>query len=681
MQYTVLKTVSQTAGRLLLSLCLGLLFFLGSGHFPVHAQSLPFPPCEGIAFSTEEDFMTRGPVPIDGNPIISDGDLLSRKLSGGVTLCARNHDLLQTFNVRVDLGLDAADVILPGKFAIAFSTDLDDPNRQFTAGDLLATNGAILPNRALLVRFDLPIPEQDLGLDAIQFKGDPDRILRFLDQVRERGRDFWLERPDVFIELLEEFDLDILFSTEGTGFAPEKPSFLDGDLLSARSGTIVIPNRDLLPMLPAGLPDRGADYGLDAFTFGRDPIEQIDLDLFSTEIVSLERRLAFTDGDVLQIGGVFLKNLGLIQGLEPVTKDLGLDALDSLPEETPLACLPRITTVGGFDLGLIDPLTGYARQQDSASAPLPPPPAPLPFDSPFGRWISIRGQVPDAQCLDISQYEYRLEYDAPDTPLGSWTSIITPTGWQFNQSFFCPIPAWAPYQSDSDGWIPLATYWQAKNTCRPDQVLNEWRTHGLNGLYRLRLTVRENGNPASAVMSAEVPVMLDNTAPNRVEMTLYDATGTEPLANQCEVTGADAPTVITIKGQVRDDGQGSPSDGDEHFRSYWLSWTGGDVHSFVGISVPRSDRYYDGGRPDIDGGGTLPPAATDVPLATFNFSDAYQAITGEEPIKCGYTIRLIGADRTIIGGFKPSENLVQDFTRLGFRRGYNQSFCFTPLKE
>ena len=34
------------------------------------------PACLEFGFSTEEDFVTQGPVPSDGNPIISDGDLL-----------------------------------------------------------------------------------------------------------------------------------------------------------------------------------------------------------------------------------------------------------------------------------------------------------------------------------------------------------------------------------------------------------------------------------------------------------------------------------------------------------------------------------------------------------------------------------------------------------------------------
>ena len=41
------------------------------------------PPCEGLLFSTSEDFVTRGLEPADGNPIISDGDLLAWHVSAG----------------------------------------------------------------------------------------------------------------------------------------------------------------------------------------------------------------------------------------------------------------------------------------------------------------------------------------------------------------------------------------------------------------------------------------------------------------------------------------------------------------------------------------------------------------------------------------------------------------------
>jgi len=96
---------------------------------------------------------------------------------------------------------------------------------------------------------------------------------------------------------------------------------LDGDLLSAASGTIEAANSDLLPTsVPAGIPNQGVDFGLDAVTL--DKGENIE---FSTEILF---ELSFTDGDVLLQGdGVTIQNIELIQSFEPKAKELGLDAL------------------------------------------------------------------------------------------------------------------------------------------------------------------------------------------------------------------------------------------------------------------------------------------------------------------------------------------------------------------
>ncbi|MCJ7729090.1 MAG: hypothetical protein MUO27_04330 [Sedimentisphaerales bacterium] len=275
-------------------------------------------PLESVFFSTEEDFVSKNAKSSDGNPIISDGDLLNA--TGYVYM--RNYELLGVFEVKFDLGLDAVDVIDIEKKFVAFSTELDHPERSFTAGDLLATNGAILPNSALLIAFDIP-RELDLGLDALQFIGKREAITKFLDVVKERGRSFWLDKPDELIKYLKELDIDIWFSTEGTAPKPNKPMFLDGDLLSAATGTIVAANSDLLPpTVPAGIPSRGVDFGLDAVALYKEPIS-----IFSTEIL-YEDGLSFTDGDVLLQGdGVELKNRDLIKEFEPQVKELGLDAL------------------------------------------------------------------------------------------------------------------------------------------------------------------------------------------------------------------------------------------------------------------------------------------------------------------------------------------------------------------
>jgi len=272
-------------------------------------------PLNGVFFSTEEDFFTQG------TKIISDGDLLNAE--GYVY--RRNHELLSVFEVKFDLGLDAADVIDKEKNFVAFSTELDDPMGRFTAGDLLATNGAILPNSALLYTFNIPLG-LDLGLDALHFTGEKEAIIEFLNKVEEPSREYFLENPDVLIEIFEGLNVDIWFSTEGTAPTPEEPGFLDGDLLSAATGKIEAANSDLLPLsVPAGIPNQWVDFGLDAITLVNiDNTKNIG---FSTEIL-YEGRLSFTDGDVLVQGdGVVLHNASLINAFEPNVEELGLDAL------------------------------------------------------------------------------------------------------------------------------------------------------------------------------------------------------------------------------------------------------------------------------------------------------------------------------------------------------------------
>ena len=128
--------------------------------------------CEDFAYSTEEDFITQGPVPPDGNPIISDGDLLGR--FGAV--CMRNAGLLQNFDVTYDMGLDAVDVLDVETVLVAFSTELNSPHGNFRHGDLLTTGGAVIPNQALLALFQVA---GDRGLDAVHYIGKLDDIIAF----------------------------------------------------------------------------------------------------------------------------------------------------------------------------------------------------------------------------------------------------------------------------------------------------------------------------------------------------------------------------------------------------------------------------------------------------------------------------------------------------------------------
>ena len=304
-----------------------------------YRREVPKP--EEIFYSTEEDFITQGPEPADGNPIISDGDLLHS--SGFVYM--RNRELLQLFHPRGELGLDAAEVIDVESRFVAFSTDLDGPMGSFTAGDILATNGAIIPNSALLWSFGV---RDDLGLDALFFQGNNDRVAEFLNLARQKGREYWSQNPSNLSAHLQELGIDIWFSTEAGFFERGSPVFLDGDLLSAANGAVVLSNKDALPSsVPAGLPQKGVDFGMDAMTKLGEKANEAQKIVFSTEINGLEFSTKFTEGDALVKGnGVSLTNWDLIRPLEPKTKDVGLDALSPPrktrspmePPECPLGC-------------------------------------------------------------------------------------------------------------------------------------------------------------------------------------------------------------------------------------------------------------------------------------------------------------------------------------------------------
>jgi hypothetical protein len=304
---------------------------------PARGQITAMPlTCETFAYSTEEDFVTQGPLPPDGNPIISDGDLLGQY---GL-ICARHRELVTPFDVNetIDLGLDAADVIDAESFWVAFSTELDSSNLgQFTAGDLLIVHNTattVVPNSVLLGTFQIAY---DIGLDGVTFVGEKQSITGFLSEIEGKGRNDWTNGE--LVELLVRHDVDIWFSTEGTASAPTGGalSFLDGDLLSAATGTIVAPNAALLPpIVPAGIPVRGVDFGLDAVTSQRS--EELQAIRFSTEIL-YEGELAFTDGDVLEYGtgSIVYTNWDLIAGFEPKAQFLGLDAFHQapVPQEPP----------------------------------------------------------------------------------------------------------------------------------------------------------------------------------------------------------------------------------------------------------------------------------------------------------------------------------------------------------
>jgi hypothetical protein len=332
--------MNRTRQYVLCGLLLCSLLLTPAAHADEQSVMANLPACKDFGFSTEEDFITRGPKPPDGNPVISDGDLLGP----AHTVCARNAELLAFWKEQVDLGLDAVDIIDVDQRLVTFSTELDDPGKRFSAGDLLATNGVVIPNKVLLTKFQVG---HDLGLDGLQFIGTVPGIIDFLNRAAVITRDQWLANPGQLYDLLGTFKVDIWISTEGTQRTASTVSILDGDLLSVYNGTIKVKQADLLPLsVPAGLPDRGVDFGLDAVAASRNG--DIRTLRFSTEIL-FRKEPAFTDGDVLLKGnGIESLNADLVGPFEPNAKFLGLDALHLvLPTwATRLGYLPLILKNG-----------------------------------------------------------------------------------------------------------------------------------------------------------------------------------------------------------------------------------------------------------------------------------------------------------------------------------------------
>jgi len=312
----------------------GMIFMLLAIGSPKPGKAItPMVNCKDLAYSFSEDFVTQGPVPPDGNPIISDGDLIGANCS----ICARNADLLTDFDIDPthDLGLDAVDIIDVDGNVVAFSTELDSSIPGiFTSGDLLVTKGTLLPgiviipNQALTHAFNQGAIRVDLGLDAVHFIGQPGDIIEFLFTASQNSRDEWLTPdPGLLMTLLNRYEIDIWFSTEGTYMAPIGAiGFLDGDAISARNGWVVAYNYDLLPStVPAGIPLRGVDFGLDALTNNR--LEDQKSIHFSTEIL-YQGETGFNDGDVLIFNnGIVFPAKDLVLCFEPHAEMLGLDAL------------------------------------------------------------------------------------------------------------------------------------------------------------------------------------------------------------------------------------------------------------------------------------------------------------------------------------------------------------------
>jgi len=571
--------------------------------------------CAKMAFSTEEDFITQGPEPPDGNPIISDGDLLSP--DGAV--CARNHDLLQVFKVTRDLGLDAVDVLSVEKYLVAFSTELDHPGGGFTAGDLLATNGAVIPNVALTHRFEIGY---DIGLDAVHFVGDLDSIVAFLDEVKGLSRDYWLENPGALAGMLKQYGLDIWFSTEGTAPSVERPQFLDGDLLSAANGVIILPNSVALPVsVPAGIPDRGVDFGLDAFaSHARDVEKARERGLFSTSILywPADGALNFTDGDVLAVGdGVTYTNYDLIKAFEPRADELGLDALYIVTYRPPGECEPALAALGGSQAPIanLNPADGTVTLF-------------WPTRHPFGNDVPFWGHIPT--CVDKFRVVQR-----PDGNLGDGTPIL-PGTWAvgdiatWNGSSCVSTMPRPP--ADAQGYFDGPEYRDDLLPCDPSLPLTNWDTSiaaDPDGLYEVRLDWIVGGTTFHGPWHK---VQLDNTLPKINDMNLVVQAGSAGGTADCPIyTPANMP--LMLQGDFADD-------------YFWRYQARIDGDLLPGYPYTLTN-YYDGTLPaaHLDDTGTTPDGSLQDlhPVSVYDLTSV--------PPDCCYSVRLRVWDRTVWGHF------------------------------
>jgi len=572
--------------------------------------------CAKMAFSTEEDFITQGPEPADGNPIISDGDLLS---PDGV-VCARNSDLLHdTFDVNQDMGLDAVDVLSVERYLVAFSTELDSPHGNFTAGDLLFTNGAVIPNEILTLHYQLGY---DIGLDAVHFMGEIESVVAFANEIEGRGRDYWQRNPEALAGMLRQWGIDIWFSTEGTAPQVEQPMFLDGDLLSVLSG-IIATNGVLLPnSVPAGIPNRGVDFGLDAFASRSRGVETArERGLFSTEILYWpdDGGLNFTDGDALRVGdGIGRTNWDLIGAFKPHTADLGLDALYQVTVGPPPDCYAALTALGGTQAPIADlnPADGMVDLW-------------YPTRHPFGNDIPFWGYL--ASCVTKFRVVYRPLGDVGDgTPIlpGPW-NVGDPTSWDpVTTTCVDTIPRPAPNATD---YYDAVEYdWLRKCDALP---LTSWDTYDTatdtplvaDGLYEVRLDYEVG---ATTHHGPWYRVQVDNTLPDILDLGLVVNAGTSSGSSDCPVYEA-VNMPLTLQGQFHDD----------HF---WRFRASIDGDAYPAHYYPIKN-YYDVAY--LDDTGTIP----DGMLVDLHDVSVYDIVP--DPADCCYSVRVVAWDRTIWGRF------------------------------
>jgi len=403
----------------------------------------------------------------------------------------------------------------------------------------------VIPNVILTRKFQLGY---DIGLDAVHFVGETEAVIGFAAEIQGRGRDYWLKTPDALAGMLRQWNIDIWFSTEGTPPQVNAPQFLDGDLLSARDGIIVIGNDALLPnTVPAGLPSRGVDFGLDAFTSRSTSPDSVRArGLFSTEILYWPGDgSGFTDGDTLNVGnGIEFSNWDLIAALEPRARELGLDALSHGRLGPPPQCYGALTALGGVQAPIanLNPADGMVDLLV------------YPTRHPFGNDIPFWGHL--ASCVTKFRVVYRPQGDLGDgTPIlpGPW-NVGDPTTWDpVTMSCLGTMPRPVP---DAQSYYDAAEF-AVLRQCDDSLPLTSLDTYDTatdthllpDGLYEVRLDYMVGTTPHHGPWYR---VRLDNTLPEVLDLALVVNSGSSGGSASCPVYSA-ANMPLMLKGQFKDD--------------------------------------------------------------------------------------------------------------------------------
>ena len=618
------------------------------------ARAQAFDPerCTGLLFSTEEDFVSEAVETEDGNPLISDGDILAFE-GGTVRVCARNLALLERFDFSQGTrpaGLDALDVVsVSGEPVVAFSTDTDHPFGGISDGDLLFSTGARISGDALTERLSRNLGLRGgLGLDAIQFVGDPDRLEEVIGRLAEG------EVPaEELLSFMEEGGVDILYSIEATGPTADAPVVLDGDLISAVSGAVVRPQGDLFAGYPAGLPSDGTDYGLDAFVAEREAREGEE-GLLSSEIGQVGEPEPFAEGDLLRSGtAVALPAEAIADALGRPDLRPGLDALAfGVGEGQPGARIEQICLEPVEDLSPDGYILDVVARGDGAPAER--------IERPCGGDVAIEANLPRGTRA------YRVRYEGVGPSAGT-AGVVTLSRLYREEvvpglcaeTSFGPITD--PTGAGGDGWFDYAEYLaMTTSPCATPAHLSVWRSRDAvagTGTFDIVVEYLDAAGSAQEIRLREVDaggtvrragIVIDNAPPEMVDpqrVVLRDpATG--ELIGACGETGVSGP--FSIETAFRDD----------HFSHFVVRVTGGDptrartLRTPAGAAVAGASHWY---FDTVAASGLTPQGTAAFPafasVRDFDLTADGLDFGGEA---CCYALRLEVYDRTrvlrLVGG-------------------------------